>query len=171
MEGKNIILIGMPGSGKSTSGVVLAKRLARKFIDTDILIQSKYGRTLQDILDQDGCRRLREIERDVICEMQEENYVIATGGSAVYHEESMRHLQTNGVAIFLDVRIENLYRRIKDFETRGIAKEPGQTFEDVYHERKELYEKYADIKIDCNTITLEELVVKLEKLSKGAIHG
>ena len=151
------MLIGMPGAGKSTAGVLLAKKTALKFLDTDVLIQVTQNRMLQEIIDQDGYLELRRIERDVILTVTERHCVIATGGSATYHAETMKHLKKDGKIIFLDVRLETLYRRVKDFGTRGIAKRLDQTFEDVFQERKKLYELYADITIDANDLTMEDV--------------
>ncbi|KAF0154062.1 MAG: shikimate kinase [Syntrophaceae bacterium] len=157
MEKTNLVLIGMPGAGKSTAGVLLAKKTALKFLDTDVLIQAAQNRMLQEIIDQDGYLELRRIERDVILTVTERHCVIATGGSAAYHAETMKHLKKDGKIIFLDVRLETLYRRVKDFGTRGIAKRLDQTFEDVFQERKKLYELYADITIDANDLTMEDV--------------
>lgn len=149
MKKSNIVLIGMPGSGKSTLGVLLAKRMLLDFVDTDVLIQLHDGRKLQDILDNDGYLALREIECGVINKLNCSNHVVATGGSAVYCEPAMHHLKEDGSIIFLDLDYEGIVQRVKDFATRGIACRPGQSFREVYEERLVLYKKYADITIDC----------------------
>lgn len=143
----NLVLIGMPGSGKSTIGVILAKRTSHDFIDTDVLIQSVQGRSLQDILDSEGYMRLREIESEVLQSLDVKNHVISTGGSAVYSDAAMQHLKEDGVMIYLDVSLDTLRSRITDYETRGIAKRPEQSFDELFLERTLLYRKYADITI------------------------
>ena len=145
----NIVLIGMPGAGKSTIGVLLAKRLALDFIDTDLLIQLKYGDALQSIVNSEGYMKLRKIEEDVICELKCNKSVIATGGSAAYSEKAMRYLQQNSTIIFLHVQFEEIKKRVTDFDSRGIAMRKDQTFKDLFNERYPLYCKYADITIDC----------------------
>lgn len=147
---KNLILIGMPGSGKSTVGVILAKALTRPYLDSDILIQLKENRSLQDIVDADGYMVLRDIEEQVLLGINCENHVIATGGSAAYSDKAMRYLKENGVVIFLDASLDTLRSRIHNYETRGLAKRPDQSFADLFQERFELYTTYADIVIDSN---------------------
>lgn len=143
----NLVLIGMPGSGKSTIGVILAKRSSHDFLDTDVLIQSVEQRSLQDIMDKEGYLRLREIEARVLQSIDVQNHVISTGGSAVYSDAAMQHLKRNGTCIYLDVSVDTLRSRITDYETRGIAKRPDQSFADLFEERTQLYRKYADITI------------------------
>jgi shikimate kinase len=157
----NIILIGMPGSGKSTVGVILAKKTARDFVDTDILIQKSQGRPLQDIVDKDGYAALRTIEEAELLKLNVANYVIATGGSAVYGDRAMAHLKSTGVAIFLDVSLATLEARIPDFSTRGLAKRPDQTFSELFDERNSLYKKYADITITCDGLSAEEVCSRI----------
>jgi shikimate kinase len=147
----NIVLIGMPGSGKSTVGVVLAKYARRPFIDTDILIQSITGRSLQDIVDNEGYMELRRIEEEVILSTAFHSHVIATGGSAVYSARAMGHLKKDGVIIFLDASIDVLSGRIQDFNTRGLSKSKDMSFSDLFAERMPLYRMYADITIDCTS--------------------
>jgi shikimate kinase len=144
----NIVLIGMPGSGKSTIGVILAKRTSHDFVDTDLLIQSAEHRSLQDILDNDGYLKLREIEARVLQDLGVENHIISTGGSAVYSDAAMQHLRRHGTTIYLDVSLDTLRSRITDYETRGIAKRPDQSFDDLFQERTRLYRQYADITIN-----------------------
>lgn len=162
MEKSNIVLIGMPGSGKSTLGILLAKRMLCDFIDTDVLIQLHDGRRLQDILDADGYLALREIECRVINKLSCSNNIVATGGSAVYCEPAMHHLKEHGIIVFLDLDYDGIVQRVKDFATRGIACRPGQSFKEVYEERLVLYKKYANITIDCRGgAGTEELLGKI----------
>lgn len=151
----NIVLIGMPGSGKSTIGVVLAKYTQRPFIDTDILIQSTTGRSLQDIVDNEGYMELRKVEEEVILSTTFHNHVIATGGSAVYSARAMGHLRNDGIIVFLDVSIDVLSTRIRDFNTRGLSKSKGMSFSDLFAERLPLYRIYADITIGCTSMSHE----------------
>jgi shikimate kinase len=153
----NIILIGMPGSGKSTIGVILAKRSARDFVDTDLLIQSAAQRSLQDILDQDGYLALREIEAQVLLGLDVDKHVISTGGSAVYSDAAMRHLKRKGICVYLEVSLGTLRARITDYETRGIAKRPDQSFDDLFDERARLYRQYADITVNGDGKNQEEV--------------
>ncbi len=164
LQKSNIILIGMPGAGKSTVGVYLAKYLAKSFVDTDINIQTSQGRTLQEIMDADGYLQLRQIEEDVLVSLNLKKHVIATGGSAAYSSKAMEHLREDGVVIFLDVTSDTVRKRIQDFDTRGIAKRDDQSFENLIKERFELYSKYADLRIDCNDLTQEQItwVIKEE---------
>ena len=145
----NIILIGMPGSGKSTVGVILAKMTSRSFIDTDVLIQTAEGVSLQEIVDTRGYMDLRKIEENVLLSLNCRNHVIATGGSCVYSRAAMIHLKQDGLCVFLDAPLATLRRRIRNFNTRGLAKKPHQTLGDLFEERRTLYREYADITIAC----------------------
>ena len=148
MKKSNIVLIGMPGAGKSTVGVVLAKTAALEFVDTDLLIQKQTGRKLQEIIDNDGIDAFLKIEGEVISKVDCKNSVIATGGSAVFSEIAMNNLRRDGVIVFLDVPLAEIKRRVDNITTRGIAMKPGETLETVYNERLPLYKKYADITVD-----------------------
>ena len=148
MKKSNIVLIGMPGAGKSTVGVVLAKTAALEFVDTDLLIQKHTGRKLQEIIDNDGIDAFLKIEGEVISKVDCKNSVIATGGSAVFSEIAMNNLRRDGVIVFLDVPLAEIKRRVDNITTRGIAMKPGETLETVYNERLPLYKKYADITVD-----------------------
>ena len=148
MKKSNIVLIGMPGAGKSTVGVVLAKTAALEFVDTDLLIQKQTGRKLQEIIDNDGIDAFLKIEGEVISKVDCKNSVIATGGSAVFSEIAMNNLRRDGVIVFLDVPLAEIKRRVDNITTRGIAMKSGETLETVYNERLPLYKKYADITVD-----------------------
>lgn len=161
---KSIVLIGMPGAGKSTLGVLLAKELALDFVDTDVLIQLREGKTLQEIINGSDYLNLRRIEGEVLVEADLPNHVIATGGSVVYSEEGMANLKRFGPVVFLNCSADELRRRISNYESRGIAKAPGQSFEDLFEERQALYRKYADITVDCNGTGLQQV---LERVVKG----
>lgn len=145
----NITLIGMPGAGKSTTGIILAKNLSLGFLDTDILIQINRQKPLQKIMDERGHLYLREIEEDEIMKINIDGCVISTGGSAAYSERAMNHLREISTVIFLEVSFEELTRRIKNFDSRGIAKSADQSFEDLFQERQTLYKKYAHITINA----------------------
>jgi shikimate kinase len=159
----NIVLIGMPGSGKSTVGVILAKLNSLNFIDTDVLIQVSHGKALQDIVDRSGHMALRGIEEKELLNLNIHNHVIATGGSAVYSVSAMKHLKSDGIAIFLNVDLPTLESRVCDFDTRGLAKRPDQSFADLFDERFSLYTKYADVTINCLDATPEEICARIIK--------
>lgn len=156
---KNIILIGMPGSGKSTVGVILAKSAGMEFTDTDLLIQKKTGKKLQEIIDSYGIDYFLKTESDILSEVSCEHSVISTGGSAVCTEIAMNHLKRLGTVVFLDVPIDEIKRRINNITTRGIAMRRGETLECLYEERLPLYKKYADITVTGSTT--EETVKKI----------
>lgn len=163
---ENIILIGMPGAGKSTLGVLLAKAMGKFFIDTDIIIQQKTKRLLQDIIDNDGTDAFLKLEEDILLTVDEENTVIATGGSAVYSEKAMEHFRKNGKIIYLHVDFAEIEKRVTNITTRGIVLKNGKSLEDAFAERKSLYDRYADTTIDCTGSTIENSVrMLIEKLS------
>jgi shikimate kinase len=161
-KASNLILIGMPGAGKSTVGILLAKRLAMDFVDTDILIQLQENCSLQSIVDNDGYKVLRRIEEEVILSFEASHHVIATGGSAVYSAKAMEHLRAGGRIIFLNVSLVTLRARVQDYETRGLAKPSDQTLEELFTERLKLYRRFADISIDCNFLNHEEVCLVIE---------
>ena len=163
----NIVLIGMPGSGKSTVGVILAKRTSMDFIDTDILIQRLEGRSLQEIVDTQGHMALRKIEEQVLLGLDCSNHVIATGGSAVYSPAAMEHLKGSGVFVFLDVDLATLILRIHDYDTRGLAKRADQTIEDLFEERLGLYVRYADVVVKGGGLTQEEVCAAIMRQMKA----
>lgn len=147
MDSRNLVMIGMPGSGKSTVGVLLAKRLGLGFIDTDLLIQEQAGRTLQEIVDQDGYKALRHIEEEVLLNLNVQHKVISTGGSAVYSAAAMAHLKAGGTVIFLDIPLALVIERIGDYSLRGISRRPDQSLEALFEERLELYSRFADLSV------------------------
>ena len=147
MDSRNLVMIGMPGSGKSTVGVLLAKRLGLGFIDTDLLIQEQAGRTLQEIVDQDGYKALRHIEEEVLLNLNVQHKVISTGGSAVYSAAAMAHLKASGTVIFLDIPLALVIERIGDYSLRGISRRPDQSLEALFEERLELYSRFAVLSV------------------------
>lgn len=155
----------MPGAGKSTIGIILAKNLGLGFIDTDVLIQINQQKTLQQIIDEEDHYKLRAIEEKEILKLNIDKHVIATGGSAAYSEKAMNHLLEISQIIFLEVGFEEIKKRIHNFDTRGIAKDKNQTFLDLFNERQALYKKYAEVTIDCNKIGQEELAEQIAKLT------
>ena len=157
----NLTLIGMPGAGKSTVGIILAKNLSFGFIDTDVLIQINQQKSLQQILDESDPLNLRGIEEKEIMKLNIRNHVIATGGSAAYSTNAMSHLLNISKVIFLEVSFVEIKRRIHNFKTRGIAKSKGQTFRNLYDERQSLYNKYAEITINCNRSDQEEIAMQI----------
>lgn len=157
----NIILIGMPGAGKSTVGVLLAKALKKPFIDTDLLIQQRENRYLQEIIDGQGIAGFVRIEEEVMLGLDVAGHVIATGGSVIYSDASMRHLKSIGIVVFLNVRLYQLEKRLKNISTRGVAMGSGQSISGLYAERQPLYEKYADIAIDCSRKHIETIVSEI----------
>ena len=152
----SIVLIGMPGAGKSTLGILLAKELGTGFVDTDVAIQVREGKTLQEILDASDYMNLRKIEEQVLLSEDIANKVVATGGSAAYSTVGMARLKENATLVFLDVPLEELEKRISNFDSRGIARKPDQSLESLYEERCKLYRKYADITVDCHQQSLEQ---------------
>jgi len=168
----SLVLIGMPGTGKSTVGVLLAKLTCRSFVDTDVLIQLSQGRPLQDIVDREGHLVLRAIEEQVILQFDCSNCVIATGGSAVYSPAAMAHLKRHGILVFLHTDLSVLEARVQDLGTRGLAKRPDQSFRDLFEERVPLYAKYADVTIQCGQLTHEEVcALIIRELKEGHRPG
>ena len=155
---KNIVLIGMPGVGKSTVGVLLAKATSRNFIDTDVLIQSKEGRRLQDILDAQGVEPFCEVEERHVLSLACRRAVIATGGSVVYSPRAMAHLKSAGVVVYLDLDLPAIEARLKNPDSRGIVMPTGQNLRSLYDERTPLYCRYADVTVDCAGRTHEQVV-------------
>lgn len=157
----NITLIGMPGSGKSTVGVVLAKRLGRHFVDSDLVIQERHGKLLHELITEYGVEGFWQIESDVNASLDLNNSIIATGGSACYEPEGMRHLQDISTVVYLKLPYEEVKQRLGDLNARGVTLQPGQTLKDLYEERTPLYEKYADLIIDCSGKMLRDVVAEI----------
>ena len=155
---RNIILIGMPGCGKSTVGVVLAKNLGMDFVDSDLVIQRETGRKLSQLLDEHGDVGFREIENRINAALDVHDSVIATGGSVIYGAEAMAHLREISTVVYLKVSCEELQRRLGDLHARGVTIRPGQTFQDLYEERCPLYEQYAHVTIDTAGKQLPDVV-------------
>ncbi len=158
---KNIVLIGMPGVGKSTIGVILAKELGYQFLDADLEIQKQEGKLLKDIIAEKGTDGFIEVENRVNAGLQVENTVIATGGSVVYGEEAMKHLKEIATVIYLQVSLPILEKRLSDIHSRGVVLREGQTLADLFEERKPLYEKYADIVVLEEELGVEETLEKI----------
>jgi shikimate kinase len=147
----------MPGAGKSTVGVLLAKLLALNFLDSDLIIQVRHDATLQHILQRQGHLVLRQFEEEILLDIPLQNMLLATGGSAVYSEAAMQRLRHSGPIIFIDVPLETLAMRVDDEGSRGIARDPGQDFASVYRERQPLYQRYADTTIAGDQHTAEAM--------------
>ena len=161
----NITLIGMPGVGKSTLGVVLAKVMEYQFMDSDLLIQNEEKRRLSRIIEEEGIEGFKKIENRVNASIKTDKTVIATGGSVVYCEEAMNHLKSIGTIVYLKLSYEAISKRLRNLKGRGVVLEKGQTLKELYEERIPLYEKYADIVIDVEGLNMEESLQEvLDKL-------
>lgn len=165
MNKENIILIGMPGSGKSTCGVLAAKALLKNFFDTDLLFQGLEEKRLQDIIDDDGIEYFLSAEERAILSLDINATVVATGGSVVYSDKSMEHLKKNGKVIYLHLSYDTMVDRIKNITTRGVVVKEGDSLEDMYNERLPMYQKWADVVINCDNNTVEQTVEKIVKAS------
>ncbi|MBR2548076.1 MAG: shikimate kinase [Eubacterium sp.] len=158
----NVVLIGMPGCGKSTAGVLLAKTLRKSFVDTDLLIQKFEGKALQEIIDERGNAYFRDVEDAVISNFGGDNYVIATGGSAVYSHDNMQRFRNAGdTIVYIKVPCGEIVKRLSNIATRGVTLAPGQTIEDLYNERIPLYEKEAALIVDTDGLDLEQTVTAI----------
>lgn len=164
---KNVIFIGMPASGKSTIGVVVAKHLGYDFIDSDLLIQKQEKRLLKDIIADVGNEGFLAIENQVNCDIKAERAVISPGGSIVYCQEAMEHFKEIGTIIYLKVSFETINERISNAKNRGVVLKEGQTLKDLYDERTCLFEKYADCIISEDGLSLEETIDKVLESLKG----
>ncbi len=160
---KNIVLIGMPGCGKSTIGVLLAKTLVKEFVDTDLLIQATYEKSLCDLIAQYGLEGFKRLENDLISQHSFQNCVVATGGSAVYGEEAMKKLKENGILVYLKLSPADILGRIQNITTRGIVMPQGCTITELYDQRAPLYEQFADLTIDCSSLHIEDCVATILK--------
>ena len=159
----NIVLIGMPGVGKSTVGVVLAKALGYQFVDADLLIQEAEGKLLSELIEEHGTDGFIEIENRVNSQIQTHRSVIATGGSVVYGKEAMEHLKSIGTVVYLKQNLRVLQRRLRNLKGRGVVLKEGQTLVDLYKERTVLYEKYADITVDQYKQSIEQTLKAVRK--------
>jgi shikimate kinase len=164
----NLILIGMPGAGKSTVGALLAQALKRPFVDTDALIESAQGVSLQTIVNNRGHLALRAIEETLLCALDYENHVIATGGSAVYSAAAMQHLRQLGAVIYLQLDLPTVAQRIANFSQRGLVRRSDQSLADLYRERVPLYERYADIAIACSNRSADQVCDAIVQAMAGA---
>lgn len=160
----NITLIGMPGAGKSTVGVVLSKLLNLDFTDTDLLIQRKHKKRLHQLIETYGTEGFLKLESEAITEHHFENTVIATGGSAVYMEESMQYLKSLGKVVYIKVSLRSLKKRVKNLEKRGVVAKNAQSLAEIYKERASLYEKYADFTVCTDGLTTEQSALKIAEL-------
>jgi len=158
---KNIVLTGMPGCGKSTVGVVLAKTMGYRFVDSDLVIQEEEGRLLKDIIAEDGPERFMEIENRVNYNLKAERSVIATGGSVVYGKEAMEKFHANDIVVYIRLSLESIQNRLGDIHQRGVVVQEGQSLEELYAERCPLYEKYAHVIVDAEGL---EIVGVMEKI-------
>ena len=163
----NIVLIGMPSCGKSTVGVILAKKLGYRFSDSDLLIQEREGMLLHEIISEYGIDGFLKIENDVNRSLSVSKTVISTGGSVVYCDEAMEHLRSIGKVIYIDISYETLVRRLGDFSHRGVIIRNGSTLYDMYLERRELYEKYADVTVKISEG--DDICQSLDKLLERLI--
>jgi shikimate kinase len=161
MKKNNIILIGMPASGKSTVGVILAKILGYNFVDADIVIQEKESRKLSQIIEEEGVQGFIEIENRINSQIEVEKTVISTGGSAVYGKEAMDHYKNIGRVVYLKVDMDNLTKRLRDVKQRGVVMRDGQSLISLYNERTVLYDRYADITVDEKDHSMEEVVADI----------
>jgi shikimate kinase len=163
---RNIVLIGMPAVGKSTIGVLLAKAVSRDFIDTDVYIQAREGRSLQEIIDREGLEEFCRIEERHLLALACRGKVMATGGSVVYSAAAMKHLRTCGALIHLTLDLLSLKKRLTNLDSRGVVMAPGKTLDLLYRERMPLYRQYADFTVNCRGKTHEEIVAEIIKKVK-----
>lgn len=167
MDKGNLIFIGMPASGKSTVGVVVAKQLGKRFVDSDLLIQEQEGKLLREIIAEVGEEEFLKIESQVNCNINVVNSVISPGGSVIYCEEAMEHFKKIGTIVYLKVSFQTIKRRIKDPKKRGVVLRTDQTLRNLYDERVRLYEKYADITISEDGCRIDETIVNVLNAVEG----
>ena len=163
---KNVVLIGMPGCGKSTVGVVLAKILGYRFLDSDLVIQETENRLLHDIIEQEGIEGFEKIENRINASIDVKRSVIATGGSVIYGTDAMKHLSEIGTIVYIRLPYMKIRRRLGNLAKRGVAIREGQTLRELYDERSPLYEKYADIIVDADRMTIPELAIYIKLSAK-----
>lgn len=167
----NVVLIGMPGAGKSTIGVILAKVMGYKFIDSDLLIQEQEQCLLKDIIEQKGLEGLLSVENQVNCDINTENSVIATGGSVVYSPEAMEHLRDIGIVVYIKLSYDTIRNRLGNIKQRGVVLREGQTLLSLYEERCPLYEKYAHVITEGENLGMEELMEKILQDIRAYLNG
>ncbi len=163
----NVILIGMPGAGKSTVGVVLAKMLGCGFIDGDLVIQEKTGKLLHEIIEEIGTEGFNALEDKINCEISPQRAVISPGGSVIYGKKAMEHYKSIGRVVFLSLPLQELKCRLGDLNERGVSLKEGQTLEDLYNERLPLYKAYADFTVDCHNKPLKEVASEIAEYIRG----
>ncbi len=157
----NITLIGMAGAGKTTTGRQLAAKLKMSFIDTDRLIQEKYGKKLNEIIEENGSEKFIELENSLICELNPENTVIATGGSAVYGRKAMEHLRKISTVVYLDVPLWKIKLRVSDAPGRGVVSQKGETLEEIFFERLRLYKRYKHFSVICKGKKISQITAEI----------
>ena len=157
----NIVLIGMPGAGKSTVGVVLAKVVGYRFVDSDLVIQETYGKLLHELITEHGLEGFLKIENQVNTELNSQKSIIATGGSVIYGKEAMEHLKEIGLVVYLKLSLESIADRLGDLQQRGVALKEGWGLKELYEERVPLYEKYADLIIDCENKSIRRITEEI----------
>lgn len=162
----NIILIGMPGVGKSTIGVVLAKIMGYRFVDSDLVIQEETEKLLHEIISEQGLEGFLEVENQINASLDVKRAIVATGGSVIYGKEAMEHLKEIGTVVYLKLSLKSIEERLGDLEKRGVALKEGQTLKDLYEERIPYYEKYADIIMDCEEKGIRHITEELGKRLK-----
>ena len=160
----NIVLIGMPGAGKSTIGVVLAKRMGYRFVDSDLVIQEKYGKLLHQLIEENGVEGFWKIENDVNAGIETDKSVIATGGSAIYGKSAMEHLRSIATVVYLQLPLEEVAERLGDLNERGVTLKQGQDLEALYYERVPLYEKFAHVTISCQGKMLKDIAAEIQEV-------
>ncbi|CVH74776.1 shikimate kinase [Rubneribacter badeniensis] len=166
----NIVLIGMPGAGKSTLGIVLAKIMNYDFVDADLVIQSQCDKTLQKLIDACGPEGFIQVENQILSDIRASKAIIATGGSAVYSDEAMRHLTEIGTVVYLKISYEQLVGRLSDFQERGVVLKGGigMSLRELYDERLPLYERYAEVTVDVDDLSITAAARKVaDALEKG----
>ena len=161
----NVILIGMPGAGKSTVGVVLAKRLGYAFMDSDLVIQNREGRLLHELISEKGVEGFWHIEEEINTSLEVDHTVIATGGSVIYGSRAMEHFRQIGTIVYLQLSLEAIAERLGDLNERGVTLREGQDLAALYAERIPMYERYADITVDCEKLSIREIVTAIAELT------